>query len=165
MLSIGIITGSTRANRVSPQVAQHILRHAEDRAGARYEIVDIAAYDLPLYDEPLPALFSADYQTPQTKAWSETINRLDGFVFITPEYNRGVTAAQKNAIDYLYNEFVNKAAGIVSYGSAGGRRRIGGTRPAGDSRHASGRHRPVPAELQSLHRLQGHAGIHACPCP
>ncbi len=120
MLSIGIITGSTRPNRVSPQVAQHILRHAENRAGAHYEIVDIAAYDLPLYDEPLPAVFSADYQTPQAKSWSETINRLDGFVFITPEYNRGVTAAQKNAIDYLYNEFVNKAAGIVSYGSAGG---------------------------------------------
>ena len=120
MLNIGIITGSTRANRVSPQVAQYIFGHAEKRANARYEVVDIQDFDLPLYDEPVPALFSPDYQTPQARAWSEAIARLDGFIFITPEYNRGVTAAQKNAIDYLYGEFVNKAAGIVSYGSGGG---------------------------------------------
>ncbi|MEN9396612.1 MAG: hypothetical protein RLZ81_1142 [Pseudomonadota bacterium] len=120
MLNIGIITGSTRSNRVSPQVAKHILSHAQGRADVHYEVIDIRDFDLPLYDEPMPAAFSADYQTPQARAWSEAIARLDGFVFITPEYNRGMTAAQKNAIDYLYQEFANKAAGIVSYGSAGG---------------------------------------------
>ncbi len=120
MLNIGIITGSTRPNRVCPQVAQHILSHAQHRTGAHYEIVEIKDYNLPLYDEPFPAVFSSDYQTPEALAWSKAIARLDGFIFVTPEYNRGVTAAQKNAIDYLYGEFVNKAAAIVSYGSSGG---------------------------------------------
>ncbi|WXL25884.1 NADPH-dependent FMN reductase [Ectopseudomonas mendocina] len=120
MLNIGIIIGSTRSQRVSPQVAQHILKHAQGRANVHYEIVDLLDYDLPLYDEPIPAAFSSDYQTPQAKAWSETISRLDGFVFINPEYNRGVIASLKNALDYLYPEFVNKAAGIVGFGSTGG---------------------------------------------
>ena len=120
MLNIGIITGSTRSNRVSPQVAQYILARAQGRAGVRYEVLDIRNFDLPLYDEPLPAAFSPDYQTPQARDWSAAVARQDGFIFVTPEYNRGVTAAQKNAIDYLYQEFVNKAAGIVSYSSAGG---------------------------------------------
>ena len=120
MLSIGIIIGSTRSSRVSPQVAHYIHKLAQGRSGARYDIVDVQSYDLPMYDEPIPAAFSSDYQTPQAKAWSATIAALDGFIFINPEYNRGVIAPLKNAIDYLYPEFVNKAAGIVGFGSTGG---------------------------------------------
>jgi len=120
MLKIGIITGSTRQTRVGDQVAEWVKSLADQRTDASYEIVDIKEYNLPLYDEPVPAAFTNDYQTPEAKPWSKKINELDGFVFVTPEYNRNITSALKNAIDYLSAEFHNKAAGIVSYGSAGG---------------------------------------------
>lgn len=121
MLNIGIIIGTTRDNRVSPQVAQYILKHAQHRQSAEYQIIDIKNFKLPLYNEPLPALFSTDYQTPEAMAWSDAIKSLDGVIFITAEYNRGITAALKNALDYLYSEFANKAAAIVSFGSSGGK--------------------------------------------
>src|SRR5690625_4977579 len=60
---------------------------------------------------------SDSYETPEANVWSDKINELDGFVFVTPEYNKGITSGLKDAIDYLYTEWNNKAAGIVSYGS------------------------------------------------
>lgn len=120
MLKIGIITGSTRPGRNSLKVATKLKEWADKRGDAEYEIVDIADFNLPLYNEPISAAYSQDYQTPEAKPWSEKIASLDGFVFVTPEYNHGVTSAMKNAIDYLYVEYNNKAAGIVSYGSSGG---------------------------------------------
>lgn len=120
MLKIGIITGSTRPNRNSIKVANKLKEWADKRGDAEYEVVDIADYNLPLYNEPISAAYSSDYVTPEAKPWSEKIASLDGFVFVTPEYNHGITSAMKNAIDYLYVEYNNKPAGIVSYGSSGG---------------------------------------------
>lgn len=79
-----------------------------------------ADYKLPLHDEPIPAAMSEEYQTPEAHALSDRIRSLDGFVFVTPEYNRGIPTPLKNAIDYLGSEFANKAAGIVTYGSSNG---------------------------------------------
>lgn len=120
MTSIGIITGSTRQNRLSPQVAAWVKEHADARSTEDYEIVDIKEYDLPLFDEPIPAALSEDYQTPQAHAWGAKIASLDGYIFVTPEYNRGIPNSLKNAIDYLGSEFADKPAGILSYGSSGG---------------------------------------------
>lgn len=120
MTKIGIITGSTRPGRKSLQVAEWVKGIADKRGDADYEIVDLAEYNLPMYAEPVSAAYSQDYQTPEAVPWSRKIAELDGYIFICPEYNRGVTSALKNAIDYLYFEWNNKAAGIVSYGSAGG---------------------------------------------
>jgi NAD(P)H-dependent FMN reductase len=120
MIKIGIITGSTRPGRNSLQVAQWVKGIADKRGDADYELVDLADFNLPMYAEPVSAASSQDYKTPEAIPWSKKIAELDGYVFICPEYNRGVTSALKNAIDYLYKEWNNKAAGIVSYGSAGG---------------------------------------------
>ncbi|ANU13305.1 putative reductase [Planococcus halocryophilus Or1] len=120
MTKIGIITGSTRPGRNSLQVAQWVKNIADKRGDAEYEIVDLKDYNLPMYAEPVAAVLSQDYQTPEAIPWSQKIAELDGYVFICPEYNRSVTSALKNAIDYLYVEWNNKAAGIVSYGSTGG---------------------------------------------
>jgi NAD(P)H-dependent FMN reductase len=64
------------------------------------------------------------YSKPHTKAWAAKVNAFDAYVFVTPEYNHGTSGALKNAIDYLYREWNNKAAGFVSYGSAGGARAV-----------------------------------------
>ena len=117
MLKIGIITGSTRDSRVNFQVAEWVKSIADMRTDATFEMVDIKDYNLPQFNEPIPAIMSQDYQAPEAKAWSEKINELDGFVFVTPEYNKAITSGLKDAIDYLYVEWNNKAAGIVSYGS------------------------------------------------
>jgi NAD(P)H-dependent FMN reductase len=118
MIKIGIITGSTRDSRVNRQVAEWVKSIADKRTDAEYELVDIKDYRLPRYNEPAPAIMSQDYATPEARPWSEKISGLDGFVFVTPEYNKAVTSGLKDAIDYLYTEWNNKAAGIVSYGSS-----------------------------------------------
>lgn len=117
MVKIGIITGSTRDSRVNTQVAEWVKAIADERTDAEFELVDIKEYNLPRYNESVPAVFTRDYQTPEAKSWSEKIDSLDGFVFVLAEYNKGITSGLKDAIDYLYHEWNNKAAGIVSYGS------------------------------------------------
>lgn len=117
MVKIGIITGSTRDARVNIQVAEWVKAIADKRTDAEYELVDIKDYNLPQFNEPVPAIMSTDYQAPEAKVWSDKINELEGFVFITAEYNKNVTSGLKDAIDYLYPEWSNKAAGIVGYGS------------------------------------------------
>jgi NAD(P)H-dependent FMN reductase len=123
MLKIAIITGSTRPGRNNEAVAKWVYELARKRTDAQYELVDIQAFNLPLLDEPIPPSMGK-YSKPHTKAWAAKIAPMDGFVFVTPEYNHGTSAALKNAIDFLYAEWNNKAAGFVSYGSAGGARAV-----------------------------------------
>src|SRR3989442_14463858 len=123
MLKIGIITGSTRPNRKSPDVATWVVETARKRSDAEYEFVDIKDFELPLLDEPMPPSMGK-YQQPHTKRWAAKIASLDAFVFVSPEYNHGIPAALKNAIDFLFAEWKDKAAGFVSYGGAGGARAI-----------------------------------------
>ena len=117
MIKIGILTGSTRDSRVNLQVAEWVKSIADKRTDAEFELVDIKDYNLPKFNEPIPAIMSQDYQAPEAHAWSEKISSLDGFIFVTPEYNKAITSGLKDAIDYLYVEWNHKAAGIVSYGS------------------------------------------------
>lgn len=124
MNKIGIIIGSTRPGRVAEQVAKWVYEIAQNRKDAEYELVDIAAYQLPLYDEPVPPSMSTEYAKEHTRKWSQKIASLDGFVFCTPEYNRATSGALKNAIDFLYHEWNNKAAGFVGWGSFNGARAV-----------------------------------------
>ncbi|KAB7665118.1 NADPH-dependent FMN reductase [Bacillus sp. B1-b2] len=113
-MKIGIILGSTRPGRVSPQVGTWVKEIADKRGDAQYEIVDIADYKLPF----LGATEGAE----NIAAWNEKLASLDGFVFIVAEYNHSITGALKNALDLAREAWNNKAAGIVSYGSTGGAR-------------------------------------------
>jgi NAD(P)H-dependent FMN reductase len=118
---IGIILGSTRPNRNGEQVAQWVYGIASRRSDAEYELVDLRDYPLPHLDEPLPPSMG-QYQNEHTKAWADKIASFDGFVIVTPEYNHSTSGVLKNAIDYLYAEWNNKAVGFVSYGGVGGAR-------------------------------------------
>jgi NAD(P)H-dependent FMN reductase len=123
MLRIAIILGSTRPGRKTEPVARWVFDCARERGDADYELVDIAEFDLPLLDEPIPPS-QHKYSKDHTKRWAEKIASFDGFVFVTPEYNHSTSGALKNAIDYLYVEWNNKAAGFVSFGSSGGTRAV-----------------------------------------
>jgi len=124
MTRIAIIIGSTRPGRKSDTVARWIHDIATQRDDAVFEIVDLADHPLPHLDEPQPAAMGPNYTKAHTQAWSETIASYDGYIFITPEYNHAPTGVLKNAIDYLYTEWHNKAAGFVSYGLNGGTRAV-----------------------------------------
>jgi NAD(P)H-dependent FMN reductase len=119
MPRIAVILGSTRPGRRGEQVAHWVIEHARQRTDAEFELIDLLDHPLPHLDEPLPPNVGR-YQNPHTQDWATTIDQFDGFVFVTPEYNHSTSGVLKNAIDYLYAEWNNKAMGVVSYGATGG---------------------------------------------
>jgi NAD(P)H-dependent FMN reductase len=131
MLRIAIIVGSTRPGRRGRVIGEWAYEIARKRGDAEFELVDLADFHLPLLDEPEQASQAKrNYTKPHTRAWSEKIDSFDGFLFVVAEYNHGPTAALKNAIDCLYPEWNNKAAGFISYGgSTGGGRAVEQLRP------------------------------------
>ncbi|GGA71323.1 FMN reductase [Pseudoclavibacter endophyticus] len=121
-LRIAVILGSTRPGRNGKAVADWVIEQAAGRE-ATYDLVDLADVDLPLLDEAIPPSMG-EYQHEHTKKWAATVAQYDGFVFVTPEYNRSTSGALKNAIDFLYGEWNDKAAAFVGYGSLGGARAV-----------------------------------------
>lgn len=123
MIKIGIIVGSTRPGRVADQVAAWVKAQGDARQDAQFEVIDVADFDLPILDEPQLAA-AGSYEHEHTKRWSAAISPFDGYIVVTPEYNHGVPGGLKNAFDFLYNEFVNKAIAFVSYGAESGVRSV-----------------------------------------
>ena len=123
MTRIGIIIGSTRPGRNGEQVAHWVHGQASRRTDASFDLIDLADYPLPHLDEPVSAVMG-QYQNDHTKDWAAVIGSYDGFIMVTPEYNHSTSGVLKNAIDYLYAEWNNKAVGFVSYGAVGGVRAV-----------------------------------------
>jgi len=119
MTTIAIILGSTRPGRQGETVAHWVLDRARERTDARFELVDLARHHLPAIDEPVPPA-RGHYTHEHTKVWAATVARYDGYVIVTPEYNHSMPGPLKNALDRVYPEWNNKAAGFVSYGWNGG---------------------------------------------
>src|SRR5689334_4480755 len=114
-LKLQIVIASTRPGRVGAPVARWFHRRAEEHGGFDVELVDLAEVNLPLLDEPHhPRLRRYVHQ--HTQAWSARVEAADAFVFVTPEYNYGMPASLKNALDYLNQEWHYKPVGFVSYG-------------------------------------------------
>lgn len=123
MLKIAVIIGSTRPNRKGEAVGKWVFEKASQRGDAEYELIDLKEVDLPFLDEPAPPS-TGKYTQEHTKSWSARIAPIDAFVLVTPEYNHGTCPALKNALDFLYKEWNNKAAGFVGYGGSGAQRSI-----------------------------------------
>ena len=122
-LKVAIIVGSTRPARKADAVARWVHGIAVRRDDARFEIVDVADYALPHLDEPMPPM-AGQYSHPHTHEWAAKIGAYDAYVFVTPEYNHSTSGALKNAIDFLFAEWNDKAAGFVGYGADGGVRAV-----------------------------------------
>ena len=129
---IAVIVGSTRPGhhgdikgipRKGGDVGRWVHDLATKRGDAEFELIDLAEVGLPMFDEPFTPLMG-NYTREHTRTWAEIVDRFDGYVFVTPEYNHAPPAALKNAIDYLHAEWTNKAAGFVGYGAYGGVRAV-----------------------------------------
>lgn len=123
MIKVAIILGSTRPGRKSDVIGSWAHELASKRSDASFEIVDLAEVGLPMLDEAIPPSMGK-YEHEHTKKWAANVARFDAFVFVTPEYNHSTSAVLKNALDYVYAEWNDKAAGFIGYGSAGGTRAV-----------------------------------------
>lgn len=118
---IAVILGSTRKARFGAKPAEWITARAKAREGWQVDLLDLQEFDLPLFDEVASNAW-APSEDAKARAWQDKIGQYDGYIFVTPEYNRSIPGALKNALDQAYNEWNRKAFGIVSYGSVGGTR-------------------------------------------
>lgn len=124
-MKIGIILGSIREGRSGESVANWVVEQSSARDGATYELVDLKSYGLPiLTSATVPGAAQKKYDDERVQRWSATIDSLDAFVFVTPEYNHGVPGGLKNAFDSLGSEWADKPVAFVSYGAEGGVRAV-----------------------------------------
>ena len=114
-LKLNVITVSTRPGRVGPAVARWVHDKALAHGGFEVEAVDLASFNLPVFDEPKHPRFK-DYSHGHTRAWSESVASADAFIFVSPEYNYFPPPSFVNAVDYLFHEWTYKVAGLVTYG-------------------------------------------------
>ena len=120
---IAIIISTTRAARFGDKPAKWIYDIASQRDDMSVELVDLRDYPMPFFDEVASnAWVPAKNEIAQR--WQKKVAEFDGYIFVTAEYNRGVPAVLKNAIDYAYPEWNKKPAAYVGYGSVGGARAV-----------------------------------------
>jgi NAD(P)H-dependent FMN reductase len=120
---VGIVISTTREGRFGDKPAVWIRDLAAARGDLEVEIIDLRDYPMPFFDEPGSPL----YMPPKNEAarrWGQKVAELDGFIFVTAEYNHGPPAVLKNALDYAYKEFNRKPAAFVGYGGVGGARAV-----------------------------------------
>lgn len=121
MSNVLLVVGSARPNRVADKVLGYIQEEVAKHDGATATVADLAELNLPFFDNENAPL-SPDYTitNPQVAAWSELVKASDSVLFITPEYNHTLTGIQKNALDSLGADWVEKPATAVAYGWTGG---------------------------------------------
>jgi NAD(P)H-dependent FMN reductase len=119
---IGIIIGSTRAQRFGEKAARWIYGIASRRIDLDFEIVDLRDYPLPFFEGGSPMHVPVTNEVAQR--WGAKMAELDGYLFVTPEYNRSITGVLKNALDWAYLEYNRKPAAYLGYGGVGGARAI-----------------------------------------
>ncbi|RYF28734.1 MAG: NADPH-dependent oxidoreductase [Chloroflexi bacterium] len=121
MSTILAVIGSARPGRVADKVLDYIKADVANREGIELKVADLKEVDLPFFDnENAPVSPEYTITDPKALAWSELVKSADSVVFITPEYNHTLSAIQKNALDTLGAEWVEKPVTAVAYGWSGG---------------------------------------------
>jgi NAD(P)H-dependent FMN reductase len=120
---IAIIIGSTRDSRFGDKPAKWVHEFAAARDDIHVEIVDLKDWPLPFFNEVASNAW-VPTQNEVGQRWQKKVAEFDGYIFVTPEYNRSIPAALKNALDFSYPEWNKKAAAVVGYGSVGGARAV-----------------------------------------
>lgn len=125
MSHILVVTGSARPNSANTKVVEAVKENLSAREGVEVSVADLVALNLPFMNAPMPPSQPAYEITEESvKQWADMVSAADGVVFVMPEYNHSMTAIQKNAIDWLYKEWVGKPVALVAYGFYAGRHAI-----------------------------------------
>jgi NAD(P)H-dependent FMN reductase len=120
---IGVILGTTRPGRFADRPAKWIMDLAAAHGGAEFELIDLRDWPMPFFNEPVP-VSRAPVTDPMAQKWTRKVASLDGFLFVTAEYNHSFPAVLKNALDHVYKEFNRKPAAYIAYGGVGGARAV-----------------------------------------
>lgn len=120
---IAIILSTTRGARFSHKAGQWIYDIAKQRGDVEVELVDLRDHPLPFFDEVATNAW-APTLNPEGVRWQKKVAEYDGYIFVTAEYNHGVPAVLKNALDYAYPEWNKKPAAFFGYGGVGGARAV-----------------------------------------
>ncbi len=124
-ITIGVIVGSTREGRFSEYPAQWIMERGANHPLLSFELIDLRDHTLPFLESTKnPSQAGGIYSDEGVNAWAKRINALDGYIMVTPEYNRSTSGVLKNALDHIYGEFAKKPVGFIAYGSVGGARAV-----------------------------------------
>jgi NAD(P)H-dependent FMN reductase len=122
-MKLGIVIGTTRQERKTPQQAKWVLNTAKKIEGIEAELVDLKDYPMPFFDEPISPRYNPDRKIdPKAVPWLDKLESFDAYVFVTPEYNHSIPGVLKNAMDYVTWEMQKKPAQVVSHGASGGAR-------------------------------------------
>lgn len=113
--NIQLIIGSTRDGRTAPAIADWVKNNASQHEELNIEVVDLKDIALPFFQAATPPAYGAD-DSEHAQNWAKKVSEADGYIFLTPEYNRSIPASLKNALDYLVAEWNGKPAAVVSYG-------------------------------------------------
>jgi NAD(P)H-dependent FMN reductase len=120
---IGVVISTTRDNRFGAKPAQWILGLATARTDMTFELVDLRDYPMPFFAEAMsPAYVPATDEV--ARRWAARMAELDGYVFVTAEYNHGIPGELKNALDHVFSEVSHKPAAFVGYGGVGAARAV-----------------------------------------
>lgn len=122
-LTIGIIVGSVREGRMSLPIANWVKAQIDARDEFAADLLDLAEWQLPMFAEPNPPA-TGKYTGEKQRAWAATISPLDGYILIAPEYNHGISAVLKNALDTVAAEWAKKPVAFVAHGGMGGARSV-----------------------------------------
>ncbi|TPG46027.1 NADPH-dependent oxidoreductase [Roseomonas nepalensis] len=117
--TLHVVVASTRPGRKGLAVARWFEDFARQHGDFDPVLVDLAEFDLPVYDEPEHPL-TRRYQHEHTKRWSASVAKADAYAFVMPEYNYFPPPSLVNALSYLVAEWTYKPAGLVSYGGVSG---------------------------------------------
>ncbi|MEI9913812.1 MAG: NAD(P)H-dependent oxidoreductase [Candidatus Saccharibacteria bacterium] len=122
-MKLAVILGTTRKGRQSVKEAKWIVKEAQKMQDTEVELLDLADYPMPFFDEAASPRYNPDRKPEGTvKKWLDKISEADAYIFITPEYNHSIPAVLKNAFDYLDWQMNRKPATVASHGSVGGAR-------------------------------------------
>lgn len=128
-VKIAVIIGSTRQGRHTDRMAKWVANGLKDKATV--ELLDLRDYPMPFIEEPVSPRYNPERQPdPETKKWLTKIRQFDGYVMVTPEYNRSTSAVLKNAIDVLAYEIEDKPVALVGHGTTGGAQAVANLRMA-----------------------------------
>ena len=120
---IQVIIGTTRQGRFSERVAGWVMDRLGSRDDFDTELLDLRDHPLPFFEGTSPARTGRDYPRDDVRNFGEIIDRSDGFIVLTAEYNHGYSAVLKNAMDWTFVEWRRKPISFVGWGSVGERGR------------------------------------------